>query len=258
MFNVFHGEQELVGMALGLAAELPPVVSEDGPDAHAQRIAEGQHTLGEGQARVRARIVTLPQIESYAAGRATEYDYDGNGNVTAATLIPADCATPASCGRQTLTSYDELDRPVRVVGPVFSDPSHGTIRPLTQLVYDALGNVKEVWAGRTDVTASSDRVSLQMSYLYDDFGRKVKETDALGRFWSFQYDKHGNLTQATDAKSQTSTFTWSYGHQLASRSAGAHVTQYTRNPLGQVLTAQSPEVTYTYSYYPANNSPPRA
>jgi YD repeat-containing protein len=35
--------------------------------------------------------------------------------------------------------------------------------------------------------------------------------------------------------------------------SGAHITSYTRNHLGQLLTAVSPEVTYTYTYYTANN-----
>ena len=67
-----------------------------------------------------------------AMGRATTYDYDLNGNVTAIT---------DNLGRSTLTFYDELNRTSREVGPAYIDATYGQIRPVTRYTYDPLGNL---------------------------------------------------------------------------------------------------------------------
>lgn len=127
---------------------------------------------------------------------------------------------------------------------VLSDRSRST-------VYDNLGNLTQVQAGRTDSTGTnpaSDVVTPQMAYQYDDFGRKLKETDPLGKLWTFAYDANNNVIQATDAKGQQTGYTWGYGHQLLTRTNAAGNVTYTRNPLGQPVQAQSNEVTYDYTY----------
>ncbi|KAF0218592.1 MAG: RHS repeat-associated core domain-containing [Geobacteraceae bacterium] len=195
----------------------------------------------------RLKKVTQPKIQTYTAGRALQYDYDANGNATIVTDIPAD----GTASRTTTTTYDELNRPVRIVGPSYTDATYGVIRPVTKFNYDNLGNLGQVNAGRTDSSGTnpaSDVVTPQMTYAYDDFGRKLKETDALGYFWTFEYDTNNNVTTVTDAKSQTTGYTWGYGHQLLTRTNTAGNVTYTRNAVGQVLTAQTPEVTYTYTY----------
>ena len=53
-------------------------------------------------------------------------------------------------------------------------------------------------------TTCTDTVALQVAFIYDEFGRRLSQTDALSRSWSFQYDIYGNLTQSTDPKSQVS------------------------------------------------------
>jgi RHS repeat-associated protein len=178
-----------------------------------------------------------------AAGRATQFDYDAHGNVTVAT---------DNLGRTTLTTYDELDRPVRVVDPAYADATLGTIRPVTRYSYDLLGHLTSVAAGRTDATGTSpasDVVATQMTYTWDDFGRKLSETDALGRVKRWTYDVHGNPVTVTDAKLQVTQFAWDYGHLPATRQdhAGA-TTTWTRNPLGLVTQVVSPAVTYTSTY----------
>lgn len=98
-------------------------------------------------------------------------------------------------------------------------------------------------------TAASDVTTLQITYAFDDFGRKVKQTDALNQFWTYSYDANNNLQLATDPKNQTTNYSWTTGHQLQSRTEqGGRLTSYTRNPLGQVTLAQHPEVSYTYTY----------
>jgi RHS repeat-associated protein len=58
------------------------------------------------------------------------------------------------------------------------------------------------------------------------------------------------LTQTVNAALTTRVvnYTYGYGGQLLTRSATGNATTYTRNDLGQALTAVSPEVTYTYTY----------
>ena len=78
-----------------------------------------------------------------------------------------------------------------------------------------------------------------MTYLYDDFGRKLRETDALGNSRLFEYDLNHNVTKATDAKGQITTYAWGYGHQLQTRTNGAGNVTLPRNPLGQVTRAET-------------------
>jgi YD repeat-containing protein len=144
-------------------------------------------------------------------GRATTYDYDANGNVTVVT---------DALGRTTITAYDELDRPTRVAGPVYTDPTRGLIRPVTRTTYNLLGFVTMIEAGYTDASganAGSDVVRPQMTYSRDDFGRKLMEQDALDRIQRFTYDRHGNVLTVTDARDRTVDMTYGYGGQLLSR-----------------------------------------
>ncbi len=195
----------------------------------------------------RLKKVTQPKIQSYSTGRAMQYDYDSSGNVTSVTDIPAD----GSASRTTMTTFDELNRPTRIVGPQYSDSSYGTIRPVTKYTYDTLGNLVQVDAGRTDSSGTnpvSDIVATQMVYKHDDFGRKLKETDPLGKYRTFEYDINNNIKAVTDAKNQVTGYTWGYGHQMLTKTNTAGNATYTRNALGQVITAKTPDVTYTYTY----------
>ena len=48
-----------------------------------------------------------------------QFDYEPAGNVTSVTEVPA--AGSGLGNRTTLTFYDELNRPVRKVGPTYTD-----------------------------------------------------------------------------------------------------------------------------------------
>ena len=182
-------------------------------------------------------------------GRRIDFGYDANGNAVSVTVNAAD----GSSARTTLTRFDELDRPTRVVGPLVADAALGNIRPVTRYTYDTLGHLSEVTAGHTtDASGSNtalDVLAVQVSRLHDDFGRKTREADGLNRAWVFTHDDNNNLATATDPLNQTTRYTWAYGQQLmeVEDHAGSRHT-YTRNPLGQVTRASSPAVTYDVGY----------
>ena len=168
-----------------------------------------------------------------ALGRKTTYDYDPHGNP----ILVTD-----NLNQPTRTFYDALDRPVRVLAPL----TNGSY-PVTCMKYDTLGRVAEVWAGSTldttspscDLSGADTAIKRQLTSVYDDFGRKLKDTDPLNKTWTWSYDRFGNPTTATDPKAQTVQMTWNYGHQLATRTIkNANGTVYktetvTRNLLGQ-------------------------
>ena len=96
-----------------------------------------------------------------------------------------------------------------------------------------------------------------MTYVIDDFGRKIKETDANAKVASFTYDINNNVTQVTDAKAQITTLAWSYGHLMASRTnLAAGNVNLTYNNLGQPsqVLVKAPasttinQIQYDYTY----------
>jgi RHS repeat-associated protein len=130
----------------------------------------------------------------------------------------------------------------RAIGPL----SNG-VYPVTCTKYDTLGHPVELWAGTStnataatcDLTGADPNLKRQLSTQYDDFGRKLKETDPLGKITTYLYDRNNNLTEATDPKGQKTLLSWGPGHQLLSRTVNnADGTIYqtvvhTRNALGQ-------------------------
>jgi RHS repeat-associated protein len=183
------------------------------------------------------------------AGRRTEFSFDANGNVTSATVVGTDGSTM----RNTLSFYDELNRPVRVVGPSYVDATLGNIRPVIRYAYDNLGRMTQLAAGHTTDPSGQntafDVAAVQNTFVHDDFGRKVRDADGLNRAWVYSYDGNNNPVSATDPRGQTTTYTWRHGHLLDSvLTHGGAQYRYARNALGQVIRAQSPAVTYDYTY----------
>lgn len=216
----------------------------------------------------RLKRSTLPTVTGQAQSRAVEIaQYDGQGRPTKINAIAADGTI-----RDSYRYYDELGRLTRAVGPPVNPTGGDTSRPVTCTVYTALGHIKEIWAGSTSDTTSSTctldgiNVQKQLSATYDDFGRKLSQTDQLGKVWKWTWNVHGELltsqTPVQAAAGQTTTY--AYGAkggtgetqgQLKSRTVpGAQTASYSRNPLGQVTKATTKDgagqtlVAYDYSY----------
>lgn len=204
----------------------------------------------------RLKRVTYPRITNNGTGptltngKSVEYEYDANGNVVTITEIPA--AGSGLANRVTRTSYNERNQPVRIVSP---EPAPGAGCPVVLNTYDALSRLTKVDAATTPspcTGTTNSGVAVQMIYAYDDFGRLIKSTDALGRLWSYTYDANNNLKTATDPKLQITTYNWkllpAVRYLEARVEHNARTTTYTRNLLGQVTRVAHPEVTYDYSY----------
>jgi len=217
----------------------------------------------------RLQKTTLPKVTGQTQGRAVEIaQYDGQGRPTQINLIAADGTI-----RDSNRFYDELGRLTREVGPQTSGTD--TNRPVSCYVYTALSDVKEIWAGSTTDTTSKTctldgvAVKQQLARTYDDFGRKLSETDQNGKLWTWTWNVHNQLVSSqtpTQIAAGQST-TYAYGvkgttgetqGQLKQRSVpGAQTAVYTRDALGLVTQAETKNganqtvVAYDYAYDPA-------
>ncbi|WP_445370035.1 RHS repeat-associated core domain-containing protein [Methylomonas sp. HW2-6] len=205
----------------------------------------------------RLKSVTQPKIDSYTLGQIRQFDYDALGQVIKTTDTPAAGSTESV--RDTLKRYDALGRLIRVAGPAYVDqnPSSATfnqtIRPVTRYVYNNLGHLTEIKAGQTTAdggtainadsgVSASDTVTTQVSYVNDDFGRKLSETDANNQVTTYTYDLNNNVKtrQTPGSSGHTLTYVWDYGHQLLSVTAeDGRKIEYDRNPLGQTIRAET-------------------
>jgi len=219
----------------------------------------------------RLKRTTLPTVTGQSQGRAVEIAaYDGNGRPTRINALAADGSV-----RDSYRFYDELGRLTREVGPQVS--ASDTTRPVTCLVYTPLGDTKEIWAGATTDTTSSTctldgvTVKRQLAATFDDFGRKLSQTDQNGQTWRWTWNRHHQLVSSqtpTQVVAGQST-TYAYGSkgnpgetqgQLKQRSVpgtNGQTAVYTRDALGLVTQAEtktpnnSRVVAYRYTYDPA-------
>ena len=130
----------------------------------------------------RLKRITQAKIQSFANGQAIETDSDANGNVTKLTQIGADATT-----REAYRYYDELNRPVRAVGPVTAVHGATSTRLQTCYRYSNLGDPIEIWAGQSNDIVSATcnfadaSLKRQVASTFDDLGRKLAETDQLNQ-----------------------------------------------------------------------------
>ena len=198
----------------------------------------------------RLKRVTLPAITGRSAGRATEYDYDLSGNVIRQSQIGDDATT-----RDFYRFYDEQNRAVREVTPLMVN----SLRRQVCRKYSNLGDLIEIWAGpTTDATSSTcnysdSALTRQVAWGYDDFGRKLSQTDPLGNVWNWTYDLYGNAQTAIDGKRQTTSYTWKAGGLPDTRTdTASHKTTWTYDGLFRLASVGDPNVTYSYTYDAAN------
>lgn len=130
-------------------------------------------------------IVCLPSL-----GRGAR-DFDG--------LSSRLVAVKDANGHITRFEYDALGRQTRIVSPSGLE---------TRFDYDAAGNRTHVLAANAVADAGHPRNAEGASVFieYDEFGRVVRERDALNGETRDDYDLLGHVTAITDAEGQVTRF----------------------------------------------------
>ncbi|MEN3359408.1 MAG: hypothetical protein V7637_3390 [Mycobacteriales bacterium] len=148
------------------------------------------------------------------------YQYDANGNRTTQSHPDPTGGPPLV----TTTSYDVLDRPIKVVDPL----GHPTTT-----TYDANNNV-------TDLV---DALSHGTHIDFDNEDRPLSVRDGRGKTITIGYDPAGNTTSRTDPAGDITTWTYDDGGRLAS----------TVDPRGNITGANPDDYRTAYGYDPAGN-----
>jgi RHS repeat-associated protein len=157
----------------------------------------------------------------------------------------------------TTTTYDALDRPVRITTPdgQFVTRAYGLgsthttdERGRQQVeVVDAFGRVVErrenhesgwlstryQYDARGNVTRITDPAGNTWSFGYDSLSRKLWSSDPDLGYWTYEYDAAGREVAHTDAKGQRTTWTYDGSDRILTRTSRAG-------------TAQARTVTWTY------------
>ncbi|MDD4689417.1 MAG: hypothetical protein PHE51_06690, partial [Eubacteriales bacterium] len=193
-------------------------------------------------------------IDSSNSG-VVKYYYDGNGN-----LIKQ--ATQSNAMGTTTPTFDvveyEYDSNNNMVKSTqFANGE--TLPHITQYYYDNSGNLLRMYTGLTspliisgldDVIEGNDNEYSTVKYEYDNLGRVIKFTDALGMFETYTYDYAGNVLTKTDRDGTTITSTYNaLGLPLTMTSSmGNKTISYTYDAFGNRLTMTDETGTTTYVY----------
>jgi len=202
----------------------------------------------------------LPAIQGATIGRAIEQDYDVNGNIIKRREVGSNNSV-----REHSYYFDALNRLSREISPIIDPTVSATARRQICRVYNNLGNLTELWIGSTTETPTvsssascnfaDTNLKKQITYVYDDFGRKLRETDGLNRSWHWTYDIYNNISTQRDAKNQTTNYTYKTGGLPNTRLDHAgRTTTYTHNDLGQLNSVGDNIVTFTYGYDDAHRT----
>ena len=129
------------------------------------------------------------------------------------------------------TSFDELNRPIRVSGNYGSSIT---------IAYDESDNVK------SEVSASGRR----QRYTYDVFGRVLTATDPLNGITSFTYDRNGRLLSVADPRGNTTSYLYDgFGQLWRQVSPDSGVMSFQYDAAGRVTSvtkASGGAITYAY------------
>ena len=205
-------------------------------------------TIYDAEGRVHQQIA--------ADGQTTTFEYDDLGRqiATISHPLPAEEIGLTGYAPGTLVSlrsetvYDDEGRVAvnrtnirQIIPPSGPEQTDDTYAQETTYEYDERGNVvKTTFADDTFITAT-----------YDNFGRKVTETNQLGQTRSFTYDDAGRLTQVTlpdlDGNAATTTdiaaYQYAYdarGNQTLLVDPLGHETRFAYDHLGRQVSRTLP------------------
>ena len=174
---------------------------------------------------------------THADNSAVAYTYDAVGNL--ATVRDENHALPT-----TTYAYDPANR----LASVTQKLGTGTI--VTRYAYDVQGNLSTLTDPNGNVT----------SYVYDDFGRMLRQSSPVTGTTTYSYDAAGNLVSTTDANGATTTRTYDELNRVtsataSSRAAGTEALTWTydepasgANGIGRVASMTDPTGSTRYRY----------
>jgi len=158
------------------------------------------------------------------SSQATQFGYDPQGNQN---------AINAPLGRNTTSSYDQLNRLTQI-----TDPAEG----VTQIGFDALD----------DTVSVTDPRELVTGYTYNGLGDLLKIQSPDTGTTQRSYDSGGNPHVVTDARQQTATYTWDALNRVAGIGYSDQTITYTydqgTNGVGRLsnVTDQSGSTSFGY------------
>jgi len=202
--------------------------------------------------RVRADGTTLDTVATYeydsqgritrqtnAASGATDYVYDGTGNLQTVTG-PAN--NDLAQRPVTTYAYDSLGRVSSVTDPL----SHQTA-----YTYDSLGRVLTVTLPKP---SSGSPLNFVTTYSYDNYDAAsglvfTHVTDPNGKLTKLGYDQFGRLVKSIDAANAVTTYAYNKNILQSITDANNNVTSYQYDSLGRLTRTTSPDGAYeTYAY----------
>ncbi|MFT3856662.1 MAG: Ig-like domain-containing protein [Aquabacterium sp.] len=170
--------------------------------------------------------------------------YDAMGRLTRSTDV---------LGRTTLNQYDGLGRLVKVTHPDPDGAEGSQASPVTQMRYDAAGNL----------LATTDAEGRVTRYAYDALNRRTQLIDALDKVTTSTYDKVGNLLTVTDPLQRTTTYAYDALDRRISvtqpdpdGTAGpmqALVTRFDHDAVGNLVKVTDPLLHESFKVYDALN-----
>jgi YD repeat-containing protein len=189
--------------------------------------------LAQTRTRVYSSLNRLSQ-ELGAAGQATTYSYDNQGNVTS---IDGPLAGTVDV---TINAYDALNRLVRV-----TDPRNG--------------QVNYGYSGLDQFTSVTDPRALKTTYSYDGLGNLNQQISPDTGATTHTYDAAGNLMRTIDARGHESRYTYDAlnrvmrvelwgGAPLALQATHTYTYDTGTNQKGRLTHIAEPNSTTAYTY----------
>ncbi|MFQ5740424.1 MAG: RHS repeat domain-containing protein [Acidobacteriota bacterium] len=180
-----------------------------------------------GDVFTRVRDPLLQVLQSVdAAGNATHYSYDDNGNLV---------GVRDALGHQVSFAYDEIDR---ITG--FTDSKGEQLA----LSYDAFDQ------GTTSkVVKVRDQRGKETSFSYDYMGEIVSTTDPLGRTVTLKRDPLSRVVEVANGRGEKITFLYSNDGQVLEKDyQGSKVASYDYDQLGRLTGMTDSWGSTLYSY----------
>lgn len=147
------------------------------------------------------------------------------------------------CNKRVSFSYDTATN-ITIVTDHLTTGSN----QVTRYGYKKSGD--QVWLS----TLTGNCCGFNMSFVFDDNGNKIKETDANGNVYNYTYDARGNMLTMKDPLNQTSTYTYSsnYNQVTSFTDPKGNIYSMTYNANGNLTQLTEPGNNIYLATYNAN------